>query len=90
LSSDVRKRPQALVPTTVAAPRLGITPKHLRYLARTGQVPRRRLGNQWMFFEAWLNWMTTWIPAAAAESGEQAQGRPDLHSSAAPGEAMAS
>lgn len=56
-----------LVPTTEAAHALGVSAKHLRYLARKGLVPCRRLGIQWMFFEAWLIWMTTWTLPAPGE-----------------------
>ena len=55
--------------TAKAAPRLGITPKSLRSLARTGKVPHRRIGNHWFFFEAWINWLTTWSPDAGASPG---------------------
>lgn len=62
MSSETPGQRPPLVPTTETATRIGVTPKHLRHLARTGRVPHRRLGNQWLFFDAWINWLTTWTP----------------------------
>ena len=53
-----------------AAQLLGLAPNTVRHLARTGQLPGRRVGKQWRFSHRAL---TEWIRSGGAQSAGAAK-----------------